>query len=334
MTKIRSRTRRRAIKILASAGGATLLVSSPVGARATARTWRGWALGGAVTIQLFGIDKRRSGIVLARCVKQIRRLEAILSLYQPDSALSTLNRRGSLDGPPQDLVQVLNEARVYSELTQGAFDVTVQPLWKLYARHFQRPGADTKGPNRLAVQAALDLVDFRGISVLSNRISLGRPGMAITLNGIAQGYITDRVSELLRAQGLSNVLVDLGEIRALGRHPSGRAWQIAVPGSGESVQPRDPVPLDNSALATSGGYGTRFEGSKMHHLFDPSSGRCADRYQDMTVLAPTATMADALSTGFSSLDTTTIGSVVRKLKSVSALAGLPNGRVHSWPAIA
>lgn len=121
------------------------------------------------------------------------------------------------------MAELLARAVAIAELTGGAFDPTVQPLWALYARHFGTAGADPAGPPAAALEPALALVGHRHLRVSPDRIALARRGMALTLNGIAQGYITDRVAALLRAGGIAHTLVDLGEARArsVGTLPGG-----------------------------------------------------------------------------------------------------------------
>ena len=118
---------------------------------------------------------------------------------------------------------MLDECRRYWELTGGAFDPTVQALWTLYWEHFSRPRHDPAGPSADALRTALDKVGFRHVAFDRSRIVLGRRGMGLTLNGIAQGYATDRVVALLRAEGIERSLVDMGESRALGSPPRRRA---------------------------------------------------------------------------------------------------------------
>jgi hypothetical protein len=147
------------------------------------------------------------------------------------------------------------------------------------------------------------LVDYRRIEVDAGRIAFARRGMAVTLNGIAQGYITDRISALLRARGFDNVLVNLGEFRALGGHADGAPWRVAVPDPVQPWRRLRTLALADAALATSGGYGTQFDAAgRHHHLFDPRDGRSAGFYRSVSVLAPDATTADALSTGLSILE--------------------------------
>jgi len=331
MTEPQTITRRRAMQIVAAAGASCLLPGAS-SARVTSQTWRGTALGGEASIQIHVADRRYGEELLGQCVAEIRRLEQVFSLYRSSSALSQLNRHGGLDAPPADLVSLLEKARCFSDMTEGAFDVTAQPLWDLYAEHFQDPAADPDGPNRNDILRILELVNYRAVNVSTHRIALGRPGMGITLNGIAQGYITDRVSDLLRSAGLTHVLVDLGELRALGRHPEGRSWLVGIRSPVDVDQMTGSIPLESAALATSGGYGTRFDATgTYHHLFDPRTGFCTNRYLDMTVIAPNATMADALSTGFSSMEPVQIAYATGMLSSVTVRATLPDGQLQTWP---
>jgi thiamine biosynthesis lipoprotein len=127
--------------------------------------------------------------------------------------------------------------------------------------------------------------------------------MAATLNGIAQGYITDAVATLLRQEGIGRVLVDMGEARALGRHPDGRPWRAGISDPARPDALIGEVDLTDRALATSGGYGTVFDAAGRYgHLIDPRSGRTAPLARSISVLAGDATTADALSTAFSLLD--------------------------------
>ena len=290
-------TRRRFIAIAAAAA---CLPLAAVGARAgTAplHRWSGIALGAGAEIVLHDPDAARARRLIAACVAEIDRLEDVFSLYRPESAVSRLNRAGRLAAPPLELVDLLAQARFYAERTEGAFDVTVQPLWRLYAAHFARPGADPQGPAAAALARAQALVGYRAIEVDAAEVGFARPGMAVTLNGIAQGYITDRVAALLQEGGMSDVLLDIGETRALGHHPEGRPWRVGIRRAAAPETIARTIALAGSAVATSAGIASPFEASgRHHHLFDPASGRPAVSTGQVSVIAPRATMADALST--------------------------------------
>ena len=222
-------SRRRFIGVTAAAAGLGLV---PFGraARAEAHlvTWRGQAMGAVATLQVHHHDRAAAERLVERSLAEVRRLEAVFSLYREDTALVALNRQGILVAPPADLVAVLAECRRCWELTGGAFDPTVQALWILYRDHFSRSDADPQGPTEHELRDALERVGFGRVTFDANRIALPRRGMGLTLNGIAQGYVTDRVVGILRAGGIASSLVDMGEPRAVGSRPSGGPWRVGI----------------------------------------------------------------------------------------------------------
>ncbi|MGF1627958.1 MAG: FAD:protein FMN transferase [Kiloniellaceae bacterium] len=320
-------TRRRFIAISAAATAAAYWPG-----RATAGTglleWRGVALGARAAIRLAHPDPGSGRALLRQCVDEIERLERIFSLYRPDSALCRLNGAGTLDLPPFELVELLSYAADVSAVSQGTFDVTVQPLWQRYADHFGRPGADPAGP---ALADALALVDWRAVSIDANRIAFDRPGMAVTLNGIAQGYITDRVADLLRRAGMDSVLIDLGETRAVGAHPDGRPWRIGLADPSDPTRVARRLDLAEAAIATSGGYGTALDATGRHtHLIDPRSGRSAPVRQSVSVVAPRATVADAASTALALLPPERAWGILTLLGASAAHFQGPEGSQTVW----
>ncbi|WP_448191375.1 FAD:protein FMN transferase [Azospirillum sp. sgz301742] len=285
-----SLTRRRFLTIAAAA---SLTGLAPAARAEEAVRWSGAALGTTASLTLQGAGREAAARAVGLCLVELARLERIFSLFQPQSALSRLNRDGRLDTPPAELVEVLEQARRFHALSSGAFDPTVQPLWTLHADHFAIPGANPAGPDETAVAAARASVGMDGVVFSARGISFSKPGMAVTLNGIAQGFITDRIAALLRDQGFRHVLVDMGELRALGARADGVPWRVAVEGPGEALD----LDLADRAVATSSGQGTPFEPSgRIHHIFDPATGHSSRQARRVTVVARDATTADALST--------------------------------------
>jgi thiamine biosynthesis lipoprotein len=306
--------RRRFIAIAAAAGLPLLYPGARTTAAAPLHVWTGSALGADATLQIQHPDPLVAERLIADSLREVARLEHVFSLYRPDSALVRLNRDGRLDDPPADLLRLLAQSARFSQLTDGAFDPTVQPLWDLYARHFSRPDADPGGPPHAAIAAALRRVGYRNIALDARQIRLAEPGMALTLNGIAQGYITDRVVELLRNAGLRHALVDMGEIGAIGGHPSGAPWRVGLQQPGESGRSGQRIALQDQAVSTSGGYGTPLDpAGRFNHIFDPGTGGTSWRYRAVSVVAPDATTADALSTAFSLMPLQRAAEVARML---------------------
>ena len=284
-------TRRRAIGLIALGGGLTLAaLGSDARSTVAPVRWRGAALGARAGLTVFHPDPVAAEKLIAIARAELARLERIFSLYRADSALTRLNRDGVLAGPPLDLVELLARAQLWGARTGGAFDVTVQPLWRLYRDHFAQPGADPAGPDGAAIARARALIDYGAMEVAAGRIRLARPGMAVTLNGIAQGDISDRVADRLKAAGAAHVLVDLGEIVAIGGHPGGRPWRVGLAQGGE-------IDLADRAVATSAANGFSFDQQgRLSHILDPRTGRPARGLRAASVVARRAADADALST--------------------------------------
>ncbi|MDF2368985.1 FAD:protein FMN transferase [Sneathiella sp.] len=299
----KSTVTRRRFMIMASALGA--LPAMPVAAFALnggmqSVNWTGAALGAEASIRLFHHDPEWARRQLDRCQQEINRLESLFSLYRPNSEICRLNADGHLDNPDIEFLNLLSLAKSFSQQTNGLFDVTVQPLWKLYVDHFSREHADPAGPSSSEITAVLGTVGSSKINLTAGRIGFEKPGMAITLNGVAQGYITDRIAVLLKSAGFDNVLVSLGENYALGGKPDGNPWRVGIlsPEDGKTIATT--VDLANKALATSGGHGSPFTShSTANHLLNPLTGRYAEFKRSVSVTSPSATLADMASTALS-----------------------------------
>ena len=315
----RNLTRRRMITIVAMAAGSAFLTGGRTAQAGDAVQWRGSALGAQVSIEIYHPDRAKAERLVEWSVQDVRRLEQQFSLYRADSAICSLNRSGILVSPDADMVALLKASLFFGDLTDGAFDPTVQPLWQLYTEHFSSERPDPEGPSPERLAEALAKVGHSGLLVSADRIALIKHGAAITLNGIAQGYATDRVVGRLRKAGLSTTLVDMGEIRVIGARPEGMPWRIGLADPDKAGALTETIDLVDRAVSTSAGAGFRFDSKgRFTHLFDPTTGRSPSLYSTVSVIAPTATEADALSTAFSLMPVPRIRSVVSIRPNVQA----------------
>lgn len=266
-----------------AAGVATMGLAPAARASGPARVWTGTALGARASIRL---DHPDAEAIAARAAAEIDRLEDIFSLYRADSALSCLNAAGTLAAPPFELLECLSLAGSVHTASGGQFDPTVQRLWAAHATAAAEGRAITDGE----LEAALAVTGWSRVRLDAARIDLA-PGTALTLNGIGQGYVADRVAALLEHEGLTDILVDTGEMRALGGDPRGGDWPARLAAGGT-------VPLRNRALATSAPLGTTFdEAGHLGHILSPATGRPATPvWREVSVSASSAALADALST--------------------------------------
>jgi thiamine biosynthesis lipoprotein len=251
-------------------------------------TWEGEALGAQSNMTLFHKDKSYAKESLDICINEIKILENIFSLYDNTSSISKLNEKGYLENPPKELVEVLNFANKISINTNGAFDVTVQPLWIIHKSYSKHKNIEILNHE---IQKVKNLISYKNLEINKDKIYFKKENMQITLNGIAQGYITDKITNILKQRGFTNVLVDLGEFNSIGGYDESRDWNIATPYLNNIKY----LKINNSAIASSGGYGTRFD-EKYHHLFDTKTGTSVNYLNSVTIKASNAMLADALST--------------------------------------
>lgn len=319
-------TRRRVLTILAAAAGLPLALKAG-SAEARLVRWEGHALGATASLALYHHDEDKARRAIDAAIAELQRLESVFSLYRADSAMARLNRDGRLDAAPAELMVVVGEALAMAERTDGWFDPTVQPLWQAYLHH------EGAAPAPDAIAAARALVDWRGIIVEGESIRFGRAGMGMTLNGIAQGWITDRVAEVLRTHGLERMLVDMGEPKAMAAKPDGSAWRIGI------ADPRDPartitaVDVVDRAVATSGGYGTIFDSAgRFTHLMNPKTGGTAPAEASVTVIAAKASTADALSTALAVAPAASRQAILSAIGDATALVAGPDGAIVTLTA--
>lgn len=337
-------TRRRAVRIVAAAAGLPLLIAA---VRATAPAgqlfrWQGEVLGAVSELALWHTDAALAQRTIMRVRSEIARYERIFSLYRTDSEIFRLNAEGVLVKPSPELRALVEASLRLSVLSGGAFDISVQPLWRLYEAHFWSHSDIQPDILARAREVAQDLVDFRNIDAGGPRIAFARDGMGITLNSLAQGFITDAVADLLRNEGFESAVVDLGEFRTLGRHPDGHPWRIGIRNGmakagfkgGIDGGVARTVELEDTALAVSGGYGTTFEPTgRFHHIFDPHTGASANGLVDVAVIGPRATAANGLSTAICVAGEDRAAALLAAYPGTRAIVTRPDGTVGMIPEV-
>jgi thiamine biosynthesis lipoprotein len=281
-------SRRRVFTVLAATTAGLALGVTRGLATAIDHEWRGTALGTDARLLFCGGEPDAIRAAIRMAVAEIDRLENVLSLFRDRSAIARLNRDGALASPSGDLRRALALAISIARASGGLYDPTVQALWEAHVDWFAGRSTAALPPEAMIADARAR-VDWRRIGFAADAIQLGE-GQRITLNGLGQGYVTDRIADLLRERGFVHVLVDLGEQHALGPRADGAPWQVFRENA-------EPIALSAGALATSEGAGCVLgAGGLAHHLFDPRTGRSAQRWQRVTVGHRSAAVADALST--------------------------------------
>ena len=249
-------------------------------------------LGTLVTVTVLHPSAEDGHALIAGTFAEIERLEGILSRHRPATPVAHLNRDGVVRDAPAEMVHVVARALDYARRSDGAFDPTVAPVLNLYLARFAE-GASP--PTEAELVAAHQLVDWRELHVDGTTIGLARPGMAVTLDGIAKGYVVDRAVAALRERGAERVLVQAsGDMAAAGSEHD--PWAVAIQDPHVPEGTLGVVALSRS-IASSGDYMQSFTPDRrLHHIIDPRTGRSPERASGTTVLAPTALDADAAST--------------------------------------
>jgi len=328
--------------------------SARVDARTARVTCGRPAMGTLVSVTAVGPSEDGLADAAGAAFEEMDRLVALLSRRDRASPVSHLNRGGRLDGPPPEVARVVRSALDFHRSTGGAFDVTVAPLVMLLesradaaaegALHGASAGEAGGGapspslPTDAELREALALVGARHLAAKRRRISFERPGMAITLDGIAKGFIVDRIARVLDRRGVRRYLVNAGgDIRTRGANERGEPWTIAVRDPSGGPFP-DAIRLSDGAVATSGGYEVHYDDARSrHHIVDASTGRSPDRCAGASVVAPDAMTADALATAVFVMGPEAGAAFVERLSGCACLAIGRDGRMtksRGWRSVA
>ncbi|MCP4140141.1 MAG: FAD:protein FMN transferase [Chloroflexi bacterium] len=249
-------------------------------------------MGTVVNIKAVGLDPGLAEAAINSCFARMSAHESVLSRFLPNSQLSELNQVGGTHDPHPALLTVLRQSQELSQLTDGAFDVTIHPLLSLYQSSQTLPADD-------AIQQALGLVDYRKLKFDENSAHFEQPGMSITLDGIAKGFIVDEGVTELQNFGFTNVMVEAGgDLMALGEKYPQSPWKIGLQTPrAKAGKLLTTLNIENQALATSGDYLQAFSpGFSNHHIIDPCSGYSSLELASVSVLAPSVMLADGLAT--------------------------------------
>ena len=278
-------------------------------------------------VELWADDPLKGNDAIDAVMAELRRIDNLMSHYKPESQLSQINQYAN-ERPVQvdkELFDLIKLSTHYSEITEGAFDITYASVGYLYdyPRHVH--------PTEEQIREKLPAVNWRNMLLDEEHhtVRFEHPGMRIDLGGIGKGYAVDRGIDILKARGIERALVTAGgDSRIIGDR-MGRPWLVAVrhPDNPNKVVTR--IPLSNSAVSTSGDYERYFDegGVRYHHIIDPRTGHSASKVRSATILAPTATQTDGMSKTAFVLGPEKALEIINRLPEYDAVFVLPDGRV-------
>jgi len=258
-------------------------------------------MGTVVEITLVGSDDARLNAAAEAAFDEIKRLEGLMSHYKDDSDVAKVNRTAGKEAVTisKETMDVIDASLKVSQITNGTFDITMGVLGKVW--HFTK---DDKGeltpPSAEEVKKLLPLIDYRQIMIdkQNNTVKLAKQGMQINLGGIAKGYIIGKAAEVLKKNGIKKGIVHAGGDMVVFNEKDSPPWLIGIQTPRNKDKIIGTLKVSHAAIATSGDYERFFikDGTRYHHIMDPSTGFPANKCRGVTIVAKDSTLADALST--------------------------------------
>ena len=261
-------------------------------------------MGTFAEVSIYSNDENTAGKAIEESLDEMERMDRIMSNYKKESELSRLNKKAVKSPVPcnGELLDVIEQSQYYSELSGGAFDITVSPIVALWG-FFREKG---NMPPDKEIERLLPAVSYKNIVIdrgnnpkKPGTVFFKNPQTQIDMGAIGKGYAVDKALEIIKKYQLGNACINLGgNIYVLGTPPGKNAWKIGV----QHPRNRDEIlgylELKNEATATSGDYERFFEfdGKRYSHIINPQTGRPVSGTLATTIVAPTGTAVDALST--------------------------------------
>src|SRR3989339_845241 len=280
-------------------------------------------MGTFAEVSIYSSDEKTAGKAIEGALDEMERMDRIMSNYKNDSELSKVNKKAAKAPVPcnEELLDVMEQSQYYSELSGGAFDITVSPIVALWG-FFSEKG---HVPPDKEIEKLLPAVSYKNIVINKSNdtkkpatIFLKNTQTQIDLGAIGKGYAVDKALENIKKCGIDNGCINLGgNIYVLGTPPGKNAWKIGVQHPRDGNEILGYLELKNEATATSGDYERFFEfnGKRYSHIINPRTGRPVSGVLATTIIAPTGTKVDALST---------IVFVLGHEKGLKLVKGIPN----------
>jgi len=245
-----------------------------------------------VTITVYSDSQQKAKTAIDATYNELDKLGKILNFYSEDSEVSMINRSSGIKPVKvsKDTVAVIDKALYVSRSTDGAFDITIGPIVKMW--DFEKKIL----PDEKAIKAKLSLVNYRNVVVdkANSTVFLKKKGMQLDLGGIEKGFAAERAAEVLKKNGITAGIIAVGgEVKPFGSKPDGSPWRVGIKNphqKGKDDEIIAIVNLTNKAISTSGGYEKFFikDGKVYHHILDPATGYPVYECQSVSVIAPKA----------------------------------------------
>ncbi|MDB6013690.1 MAG: FAD:protein transferase [Gammaproteobacteria bacterium] len=284
-------------------------------------------MGTRIYVELWDTDAAHGEAGIDAVMAEMRRIDELMSHYKPESELSSINQHAA-DAPvvvDKELFDLIKLSTHYSEITEGAFDITYASVGYLYNY------PDHIRPTDAQIKAALPAVNWRNMKFddAHHSVFFEHKGMRIDLGGIGKGYAVDRGIDILQKRGIQHAVVTAGgDSRIIGDH-MGRAWLVAIRHPDDPTKVVTRIPLSDAAMSTSGDYERYFDekGVRYHHIIDPKTGHSASKVRSATIIGPTATQTDGMSKTAFVLGPEKALEIINRMPEYDAVFVAPDGKV-------
>jgi FAD:protein FMN transferase len=289
-------------------------------------------MGNRFELSVLDTDRTNAEKNLELAIAEIERIEALLSTFKASSYTNQVNNMAGI-GPtqvPKEMLELVLRAQKISALTQGAFDLTYggvdKSLWNFDTQMTSLPSPEK-------AKESVALVNYQNILIdtETNSIFLRKKGMRIGFGGIGKGYAADRAQAVLQELGYANGVVNAsGDMCAWGLGPNNKHWTVGIVDPNQKHEVFGYLPLNNCAIATSGNYEkyVTIGGKRYSHTIDPQTGLPTHGIKSVSVIAPKAELADALTTPLGIMGVEVGLDLVNQLQEIACIIVDDSNTVH------
>ncbi|HCQ12671.1 FAD:protein FMN transferase [Flavobacterium sp.] len=293
-------------------------------------------LGSPFEISVVANDSIKANEYSNLAINEVKRIENLISDWIPTTQISEINKNAGIQPVKvdQEVFDLVERAIKISKLTNGAFDISYASMDKIW----KFDGSMKEMPTPEAIKKSVEKIGYQNIILdkENKTIFLKLSGMKLGLGGIGQGYIADKVKDLLQSKGCNSGLVNVsGDINTWGKQPNGDLWTVGIVNPMNKNKVFATFPLDNSAVETSGNYEkfVTFNGIRYSHIIDPRTGYPATGIVSVSVFAKQTEIADALATGIFVLGVEVGLDLVNQLKGIECIIVDDKGKIHASKGI-
>lgn len=293
-------------------------------------------LGSPFEVTVVAKDSVEGNYYIDLAVAEVKRVEYLISDWIPTTQISQVNKNAGIKAVKVDkeVFDLVGRAIKVSQITSGAFDISYASMDKIW----KFDGSMKTMPTEEAIKKSVSKIGYKNIVLdpKEQTIFLKMEGMKLGLGGIGQGYIADKIKELLQSKGCISGIVNVsGDINTWGKQIDGKPWTVGIVNPMNKNKVFATFPLENSAVETSGSYEKYvvFNGIRYAHIIDPRTGYPAQGVVSVSVFAKQTEIADALATGIFVLGVEVGLDLVNQLKGIECIMVDDKGKIHSSKGI-